>query len=304
MFFRVFAHRLLPPFAGVPCLTRIAWGALLFGVCVSAASAQQSNQSAIRNPQLKEADRGVRAPNPIPSQISNFKSQISNPPAEVQQDEAASPLSIYESCMILNAASRLLSGKSAPAASSELKRIDRMLAAVILYVDRVDRANPTLPYYAWEEVSSQKVPKDGWETQNFKLANPVPQVTALSIHARHGDIEIKSLAAVDRNKTLWEFKQIIKVAADQPRAEICFLPLPTELAELRITCRRIDPKSQRWGRLFIDAGVSSLPESAKHAIYYLQTARGEVKLGKTLEARRHILQAYEHLRDYQKNRRF
>lgn len=213
------------------------------------------------------------------------------------------PLSIDESCQMLSAASRLLAAPGVTSATTVLQYVDRLLYSIVIYVDRVDRAHPTLPFYAWENVSSEKAPREGWETQIFRLANPIPQVTALSLQAHHGDLEIKYLAAIDQNQTRWEFTKPIKAPADQPRPEIFFLPLPTQLSEVRITCRRSNAE-QRWPRLVIDAGVSSIPESAKQAQYYLQLARNAIKSRKAADSRNNIVQAYNHLREYQKNRRF
>lgn len=224
--------------------------------------------------------------------------------ASPADDDITPPLSIYESCQMINDASRLLSGKMESPPPATARRVDRILSTIILYVDRVDRAHPTLPFYAWEDVLAAKAPKDGWETQSIRVLNPIPQITALSIRARHGDIEIKYLAAIDKNQTKWEFNQTIHVAGDAPRPEICFLPLPTELVELRVTCRAADPKAERLGRLSIGAGVSSVSESARQANYYLQLARASLKAGKLAETRRHLREGYDLLREYQKKRRF
>lgn len=213
------------------------------------------------------------------------------------------PLSIDESCQMLSAASRLLAAPNVTSATTVLQYVDRLLYSIVIYVDRVDRAHPTLPFYAWQNVSSEKSPREGWETQIFRLSNPIPQVTALALKSHHGDLEIKYLAAIDQNQTRWEFTKAIKAPADQPRPEIFFLPLPTQLSEVRITCRRGNA-AQRWPRLVIDAGISSIPESAKEAQYYLQRARNSIKGRQTADARNQILKAYSHLREYQKNRRF
>lgn len=223
--------------------------------------------------------------------------------AAPRQEEITPPLSLFESCQMLSSATRRLSEKTVAADPAALQQVDRILMTIILYVDRVDRANPTLPYYAWQEVSADKAPRDGWETQIFKLRAPLPQVTALSLRVRHGDVDVKYLAAFDKNQTRWEFLKPIHVPADQPRPEIFFLSLPTALTEVRITCRRSDP-TQRWARLNIDAGISGIPESAKQAIYYLQVARAALKNRKPADARIAITQAYVFLREYQKNRRF
>lgn len=297
MLLRLAASVLLPR---LRCTRRQAW-LRVFGLLLLACAAPPRAGLAAPKPTPAPTVAPTPTPKPTPTPAATPAPAPAQPEAETTP-EIAPPLSIYDSSqMAAEAAHRL--DEPAPTTAT-LRQVDRMLNAVILYVDRIDRIHSTLPFYVWEEVSAEKAPRDGWETQVFKLRQPLPQVTALSVRARHGDLELKSLVAIDRNRTHWEFNQAVHVPAEQPRPEIFFLSLPTDLAEIRITCRRSDPQNQRWPRLFIDAGISSVPESAKQAIYYLRVARGDIKARRLPAAGQHIRQACDQLSDYQKNRRF
>lgn len=249
------------------------------------------------------------APNLAPQlpRLASVDAATSTPASALAASAGAAdllPLSIDESCLMLAEALRLSADNLGAATSASRARADRLLQTVMTYVERVDAANPTLPYYAWQGVTSRKAPQAGWETTTITLKAPLPQVTALSIHSRHGDVEIGRLAAIDANKTRWDFNRPIRVTGDRPSPEICFLPLPTELAEVRLTWRRVDQRAERLPRLGILAGVSGVRESAKQARYYLQLAREALGRGAAAEARGEIRQAWGLLREYQKSRRF
>jgi hypothetical protein len=213
------------------------------------------------------------------------------------------PLSIDESCRLLNEALRLIGGGSPLVTPARAERTARILRAVGAYVERVDRAYPTLPQYAWRPVAGKKVNQTGWETLSYSLKKPLAGVTALALQTHHGDVEIKTLVAIDRDKTKWEFKRSIYVTDDQPRPEICFLPLPTRLQRVEIECRAADAGAPRRPRLFVEAGICALPESAKEAGHHLGVASALLKNHAWDEAATHIRRACELLRDYQRSRR-
>lgn len=275
------------------------------------ASQTSSHTQSRRTPAQTVATRPA-SPSPQtnqPRQIGLAQPSLGPIPGAIKEEDNGTasvipPLSIYESCLLLSEALQTLTRHTNLPPQTRANLASRTLQVVSAYVEQVDRAYPTLPYYAWEDVSNQKAPKSGWGTLVFKPERAIPEVTALSLVAHHGDLEIKYLAAIDQNKTKWEFNQLISVPADQPRPEICFLPLPTRLAEVRVICRRVDPKSRHWGRLFVDGGICTIPESAKQANYHLKVARDDLKNNKQAPAAiKHIQQAYSLLKDYQRNRR-
>jgi len=216
------------------------------------------------------------------------------------------PLSIAESCLLLTEAREALIRHGANSEASNRVQeqwIDRTVQAVSAYVERVDRANPTLPHYRWQAVATERVPPAGWTAQRFKLKKPIGEVTALALWARHGDVEIESIAAIDKDRKEWEFGQPLSVLADQPRPEICYLPLPAELVEVRVACRPTHPGAGRLARLSIRAGVCSISESAKQAGHHLKQARADLQAHRREAASRQIEQARVLLKEYQKSRR-
>ena len=221
------------------------------------------------------------------------------PPAT---ESLAPPLSIRESSLMLRRAIVALERPGRPG-PEEIAQLDRMIRAVRLYVDHVDRANPTLPDYRWREVVSQKVLDPQWRTYVFDLAQPIGDVSALSLQARHGDIEVGMVAAVGADKTEWTFNQAIRVRGDEPRGEICQMPLPVRLSSVRITCRQVDDDAH-LPRLYVRAGVSPRPEPAREAGYFLQLARDSLKGEDPRAAAAHLRQAFELLQQYQRMNRF
>jgi hypothetical protein len=111
------------------------------------------------------------------------------------------------------------------------------------------------------------------------------------------------MAAVDQDKTIWEFNQSISIPADQPRPEICYLPLPTRLTEVRVTCRQVEGANAHRARLFLDAGVCAIHESARETGYHLKVARLDVKQRRGAQAAGHIRRACALLQEYQNSRR-
>jgi hypothetical protein len=212
------------------------------------------------------------------------------------------PLSIRQSCMMLRDTIEYLERMPEKPARPTLEYFDRILHAVTLYVESVDRAHPTLPYYKWEEILSQKIKEDHWRIYEIELKQPLARVNALALRAHHGDVEISFIAAVDENQTEWEFNQAIKVTGGQSRTEICYLPLPTRLKRIRLTCRHAD-EDPHLPRLFIEAGRCSRPESAKQARYYIQLARNDFKQETPRAAAGWLRKAFDSLIEFQRTRR-
>lgn len=209
------------------------------------------------------------------------------------------PLSVYESCLLLRDAIQTLEGENNLSPGSRATLTDRTLRVVGDYVSWVDRTHTTLPYYRWAAISSEKIRRLGWETRIIQPDRPITRVTALALRVEHADVEIKQITALGKKNIKWIFNRKIEVLSGQRRPELCYLPLPTDLTEIRIVQRRIDPEDERRPRLYIEAGVCSIPESAKAAVYYMEVARGELKKLDLKKSARLIGQALSALEDYQ-----
>jgi len=103
------------------------------------------------------------------------------------------------------------------------------------------------------------------ETLALKPRQPIPNVTAVALRVHNGDVVVANLVVVDTDQTRWEFSRTIAVAAEQPRPEVCFLGLPTRIAEIRLTYQSKEPQSPNRPRLFVDVGVCNVRESGKQA---------------------------------------
>ena len=208
------------------------------------------------------------------------------------------PLSIYESTLLLKEAIQTLKTDTHYTTGARARLVDRTLRAVGAYVSQMDRAHPTLPYYTWERVSAEKISRAGWETQVLRPRRSMVNVTALALRVNNEDVEISRIVVIGREEMKWEFNRTIFLPAEQPRPEFCFLPLSTDVVELRVTCRRVNAERAHQPRLFIEAGQCSIRESAKAVVYYLQAARLDLKELRLSQAAGRVRQALVWLEEY------
>jgi hypothetical protein len=213
------------------------------------------------------------------------------------------PLSLYECGLLMQEAIVTLEhGKPPLSDAGRRVYVDRIAHSVISYVDLVDRSYPTLPYYTWYLIAAEKAPPGDWDTMILRPRSPMLNITALSLRVRHGDVEIRRIVAIDKDKTRWEFNKKIHIISDQTRREVCFLPLPTHLVELQIECHRVDLSRPNRPRLYVHAGQSKVPEWAKQAIFKMQLACDTLRHKKFGQAAAHLREAYTLLEQFQKER--
>ena len=226
-------------------------------------------------------------------------------PAPGPSDEmpvAPPPLSLADAINSVRSGVDLLERPSTIPLEKKRERIEFMLGSVIRYVERIDRARPTLPYYQWERISAEKVDRTNPDPRLITLSAPVPGVTALGFKASNSDLELRKVTTIDTKGGRWEFNTKIPLAADQPRQEVCFLPLPTELKAIELIFKRLEPK-ERDPRLLVDIGVCEIEESAKEALYFMQLGRDDLKIGKPADAALHLKRAVKCLESYKASRR-
>ncbi len=219
-----------------------------------------------------------------------------NSPESIQ-----APFSVHECLSLLASCQKSLELPGAGEASSKAT-LSKTLKSVMRCVRDMDRANPSLQFYTWHHVSKNKVPPHGIREQVIELRRPIEGTTAVSMKVKNGDVKIHSLMAYDENGTAWEFTQSMVIPANQPRPHFLFLPLPTRLSRIRITCSRQEPIGERLPRLFLKAGVCREPEAAKHALYYLKLARQSLESGDLGNARDSIGKAFRMVQLFKETR--
>ncbi len=227
------------------------------------------------------------------------------PPDLAAIPEIVPPLSVNESRrMILEVVELLEEQPDLRDRPQLLELQDRKLRAASRYIERIDRAFSTLPYYHWELVSDEKIPGGEGGEQLITLREPLPGVTALSLRVNNQDVMIDSMEVIDVSGKVWEFNNPILLPAFRPRHEVCFLPLPTDLKQLRITSRTANPRpDQRRPRLTIHAGVCTLPESGKHALHHIHEARERIRNGESAAAAAQLRRAALLLQEFVNSRR-
>jgi hypothetical protein len=211
------------------------------------------------------------------------------------------PLSIHESSVMLRDTIARLESAPSPIDTPLKVWLDRKLAVVALYIQRLDRQYPTLPYYQWTQIASKKIRHATWRERDTRLDRVMPGVTALAFRASHADLEISQIAVIGKDGTKWMFNQPILMPADRPRNEICFLAMPTDLDQVIVSCRAAQDGGE-WPRLTIRAGVCSIAESAKQAQHHIQLARDTIAHGDALGAARQARHAYEQLQEFKRSR--
>jgi hypothetical protein len=185
------------------------------------------------------------------------------------------PLSVRESCQMLKQIIVELEGKPGPQ-PARIEQLDRMLHAINFYIDRLDRTNTALPQYTWDEIISRRVTDTNWQTIAFELKTPIDNVSGIALKAHHGDIQLSQLIAIDENGVQWAFDQPMLMTDGEAHVEICLLPLPTRLKQLKLTCRQMVEKPTRYPRLIVEVGISPEPEYPRQARHFLQQGRAEI----------------------------
>ncbi|MCE5230647.1 hypothetical protein LLG95_13785 [bacterium] len=224
------------------------------------------------------------------------------PPQGAPMPTMQPPLSVNESCMILRQIIEELEGRQGPTAA-RVAQIDRMLGAINMQIERLDRANPTLPDYTWREIISQKVTESEWQTVLYELKTPAENISAVALRAHHGDIQASQVVAIDDNGTQWTFEQPMIMTDGESHVEICLLPIPMQLKKLKLTCRQMAEKPTRYPRLLVEIGVSPTPEYARQARHHLQVARAELAGKKARKAAASLRETFDLLQEFQRSKR-
>lgn len=209
------------------------------------------------------------------------------------------PLSVNESCLLLRQIiGELEAGE--PAAAARTEQIDRMLIAIGLYIDRIDRAGSMLHNYQWREVLIQRVNDSSWQKLSYQLKTPMENISAIALRARHGDIQVGELIAIEENGTQWRFEKSMLMTDGEAHVEICLLSLPVQLKQIKLSCRQVTGKPRRNPKLIIEAGVSPMPEYARRARHYLQLARADLAAKKPRESAANLRTTFDLLQTHQR----
>ncbi len=279
------------------------WGYGLFMLIAWALSAsshaQQTAPAQAPAPPSPAPGREVDLASP-PALVDPAAPSVAEPVEDIPA--APPPLSIVDAINSLRAGVDLIERPSTIPLEKKRERIEFMLGSVIRYVERLDRARPTLPYYQWERISAEKVDRTNPDPRLITLTQPVPGVTAVAFKANNSDLELRKVTTIDTKGGRWEFNTKIPLAADQPRQEICFLPLATELKSIEVVFKRLEPK-ERDPRLLVDIGVCEIEESGKESVYFMHLTRDCLKKGKPGDAALNLKRAIKSLESFKASRR-
>lgn len=224
-------------------------------------------------------------------------------PAATEAASVRPPLSVNESCVMLKQIIEELEARSESPAAARIQQLDRMFGAINLYIERIDRANPMLPNYKWREVLTQRVTESAWQNLSYQLKTPLENISAVALRARHGDIQLNELVAVEENGTQWKFDKPMLMTDGEAHIEICLLPLPARLKQIKLSCRQAVENPKRYPKLIVEAGVSPTPEYARHARYCLQLARADLAAKKPMASAANLRRTFELLQAHQKTKK-
>ena len=213
------------------------------------------------------------------------------------------PLSLADAIGSLNESAGVLRAASGKLRDTEADAMGRRLAAVIGYIRMVDETNPTLPYYQWHFVDRGKA-KDGQDDlDTFTPLRPIPGVTAVAFRVAFGDVRVQSVRVVDSGGLTFEFNMKKDITADMPRREVCLLEKEIELARVEVIYRGLTRNEARAPRVTIEAGISSVPEYGRAAVYELSLARRGLQDHNGAEVEKRLREAIKLLTAYCSSRK-
>lgn len=192
-----------------------------------------------------------------------------------------------------------------PAPQSASDSPDRHVArvrSVTGYIQSVDAMNPTLPFYQWHFIDKNKVSARRVDTDEFLPIQPLPHVTAVGFSVKRGDVRISSIEVEAVDGSTFEFDIGEVVHESSPRRNVCFLPTEIKLKSVRIRYRGLTKPGQSEPRLMLEAGISSLPESARESVHRLSMAEMALRSGDRPAAGVHIRDAIDALTNYRDSR--
>jgi hypothetical protein len=180
--------------------------------------------------------------------------------------------------------------------------LDR-LGLMIGYIRLIDDAHPTLPFYQWHYIDRAKVNDIRVDTDVFTPLRPIRNVAAVALRVSHGDVRVHKVRVSGVDGPAFEFNLEKTIPADLPRREFCLLGREIDLEAVEITYKGLTRKEAKAPRLILEAGVSSVPEYARHSIYELSLARNDLAGGDSRAAADRVRGAVKLLEQYRQLRR-
>lgn len=226
------------------------------------------------------------------------------PPAPPGASVAARPpLSLDDALSMMSSTVRELSAAPLQPSPARNASLARRILSVQAYIQSVDRAHPTLPYYQWQFIGKEKVSDRGLDTDEFLPTRPIGRVTAIGFWVTRGDVFIEKVRVIGTTGLTFEFDLKKVVHSTSPRRHVCFLETEVELKNVTISYRTVRKTGYKAPRLNLEVGISSLPEHAKQSSYELGLARAQLDRGNNGEAEKHVRRAIESLVAYRRSRR-
>jgi hypothetical protein len=210
------------------------------------------------------------------------------------------PLSLDESIDMLRAAVNLVETGQLNAATTPT--LDLMLRSVAIYMEQVDRSKPILGYYTWKPISDKKALVDDGATQTFTLRKPIENVSAISLKVNNTDVQMHYMRVYDGAGHAWEFTRERIIASNQPRRELYFMPLPSTVSRVEITTSWTKRQPVSVPRIYVDAGITPIPESAKQSNYYIRGAREALIQGNQVLLLQSLNSAMQKVEEFQATR--
>ncbi|MFH0794568.1 MAG: hypothetical protein V2A74_11115 [bacterium] len=253
-----------------------------------------SSSGAVPSPVPQPTVEGGLAPG------NSLTPNVSDPPRKPPEFKYDPPLSISNSIDILKLCSELLDPQGAEFKDYRRANANKAIQIVIAYVQSVDKSRPNLSSYRWYFLGEQNVSDQGDDEDTFRAKPPIARVMALAVEAQRSDAFIHEMLVVDMNNDEILFTPDKWIEADLPRREVFYLYYPVHFKEVRLRYAHTTPNTNP--RVLVYAGVTSVPEYAKEAIYYLEAA---IKANERYEfegSRKLLKQAMLKLLNYKWNR--
>ncbi len=233
---------------------------------------------------------------------------LAGPLSTRPEPDGRPPLSINDALAILEALAGSIDESAvvvSPALVTAPNSLDRQVArvrSVTGYIQSVDAMNPTLPYYQWHFIDKNKVSAKRVDTDEFRPIQALPHVTAVGFSVKRGDVRISNIEVEAADGSTFQFDIGKVVHESSPRRNVCFLPTEIKLKSVRIRYRGLTKPDQSEPRLMLEAGISSLPESARESVHRLSMAEMALRADDRSAAGIHVRGAIDALTNYRDSR--
>lgn len=172
------------------------------------------------------------------------------------------------------------------------------IRSVASYMKFRDDLHATLANYEWLRLGSERVTGTDGDTDVIRPQSPIARVSALSFEAENGDVRLLEVRVFDeKGLRVAGFDRATEkgdwvLTAGLPRREVFHLWRRTTVSRVEVRyAKATTDTAQRNTRVVVYMGRTDRPETAKTAIYHLESTADHLSQRRLAEARSSISEA-------------